>query len=297
MMVKIKMIIFEIFTLYIIMKLSNFPPFPGKPPQKKACLKEQSQFWSIMHQIEVPFIYYIQKLVCISKTVKFWNFFSKIGKSKTLSLFPVLLYCLGFIEQSKSAAKSLIFYAIFSSFGKIVMKRRRPGSFPEVFALDCSTSSSFPSRHVIGTTIIAHFTPIECPLIIFMVFSRIILGLHYPTDCFVGFFFGKLCLFCGQYVNDTNLIIFLLLLGVRLWRSAGKILSGILPVVVAPNISISKYCSPLFALIFVFQKLLIDKSIEKKSLDEAMRLLATVSLTLFIVVQLNQLIEISKTQK
>ena len=279
------------------MKLSNFPPFPGKPPQKKPCLTEQSKFWDTMHQIEIPFIYYLQKIFFIPKTIKFWHFFTKIGKSKTLSLFPVLLYSLGFNQQAKSSAKSLVFYAIFSSFGKIAMKRRRPGSYPEVFSLGCSKSSSFPSRHVLGTTIISHFTPIECPLIIFMIISRIVLGLHYPTDCFVGFFFGCLCLFCGQYIYDTNLIIFLLFLGMKLWRSAGKIFSGILPVIVAPDVSVSLYCSPLFILVFFFQKILIDKKkVERKSLDETIRLLASVSLTLFIITKSNQLIETSKIE-
>lgn len=279
------------------MRLSNFPPFPGKPPQEKPCLKEQSHFWDVMHQIEIPFVYYLQKIFFISQTIKYWYSFSKIGKSKTLSLFPVLLYSLGYNQQAKSAAKSLVFYAIFSSFGKIIMKRRRPGSFPEVYSLGCSKSSSFPSRHVLGTTIIANFTPIKYPLIIFMVASRIVMGLHYPTDCLVGYFFGCLCLFCGKQLNDTNLILFLLLFGMRLWHSAGKIFSGILPVILAPDISVSLYCTPLFLLVFVFQKMLIDKSIEKKSLNEAMRLLASVCLTLFIIVKGNQLIEYLKVEK
>ena len=49
------------------MRLSNFPPFPGKPPQEKPCLKEQSHFWDVMHQIEIPFVYYLQKIFFISQ--------------------------------------------------------------------------------------------------------------------------------------------------------------------------------------------------------------------------------------
>ncbi|KAK8882086.1 hypothetical protein M9Y10_044726 [Tritrichomonas musculus] len=275
------------------MKLSNFPPFPGKPPQKNKLIAEQSYFWDVLHQIEVPFIYYLQKINCITNTVKFWNYFSRLGKSKTVSFFPLLLYSLGFPDQAKTLAKSLIFYGLFSSFGKLVMKRRRPGSFPEVFALGCSKSSSFPSRHVIGTTIIAHFIPLEIPLIIMMILSRILLGLHYPTDCFVGFFFGRFCLFCSQFVNDKNLILFLLLLDMRLWRSAGKICAGVLPIIMAPNISVSKYCSPLFLFYFLFKKLILDKTIEKKSLKETMRLLASYCLTVFIIVKSNEFIELS----
>ena len=270
----------------------RYSPYPGKPVQTKKLLKTQHYIWDKMHDIELPIVIFIQKIFVVHKTIKWWDFISKSGQSKPISWTPLLLYSLGFYEQAKSLSKTLIFFALLSSVGKLLMKRRRPGSYPEVFAVYCSSSSSFPSRHMIGTTIISHYTfypPLRWILPCLMMIDRVVTGAHYPTDCIAGFLIGLLSLQISDYFEDHNLLLFLLLFAVEIWPSGGKILSGAFPIIVAPDVSISILCFPLIFLKLFFNKIFIKKDTEKKSLKEMTEMVLSSCLTTFIIVKVNAL--------
>ncbi|OHS97942.1 PAP2 superfamily protein [Tritrichomonas foetus] len=224
---------------------SKYPPFPGKPPQTKKFIEQQHKVWDAIHNIELPIIIFIQKVFNVSQTIIFWDTVSRIGRAKPISLTPLILFALGKYEKAKHLSKSLIFFSLLSSIGKLVMKRRRPGSYPEVYALCCSSSSSFPSRHMIGFTIVSYFFPFRWFFIILMMIDRIVTGLHYPSDCFFGYLLGEISLVMAKYIFDANLIVFLLFLAVIIWPNGGKILSGAFPIIIAPDVVISKFTFPL----------------------------------------------------
>lgn len=123
---------------------------------------------------------------------------------------PILIYlinpekALPFLTAAMTAfAVELPLYKLMKSF----IKRDRPcESLSEVYKrISPSDRFSFPSGHtaaaVVIATLISYFFPLFClPAFIWALlvgFSRIYLGVHYPTDVLASLFIGLLCGFCG----------------------------------------------------------------------------------------------------
>ncbi|KAH0790922.1 PAP2 superfamily protein [Histomonas meleagridis] len=250
---------------------------------RKKIITEHHPFWDIIDKIELPIVKFLQTLLFASKFHKFWVYAAWISSSTSLSYYPSILFSLGLADKAKQLSTSLVFYALLSSSGKFFLKRRRPGSYPDTYSYDCSSTSSFPSRHTIGATVFANFTPIKWPFIIFMMCDRIALGQHFLFDCIAGYGIGELAVFLGQYLNNINLTLVILLLSLRMWSSCSRILGGILPIIIAEKVNCTPFVFPLvFLRSFIKKRPLFNKPVNPLCNE-----LFAAALTTFIFMEVN----------
>ena len=209
---------------------------------------EQHPFWDFVNTVELVPVVFLQKALFISRTFPFWKAVARLGSSTISATLPTILYCLGKQHLAAQLAKSLVCYALFSSIGKSLFRRRRPGTYAVVYSQPTTSTAAFPSRHTICMTILASFTPIKWPLVAVMVVDRLLLGKHFISDCVVGYLIGELSVWVGTRIESVPAIIALLLFGLRLWKNGAKTLAGTLPVIVAPPVQSSPLLLPLIAL-------------------------------------------------
>lgn len=226
-----------------IKKMSESKPIPPNKRRQAHLLRTQNKFWDVINSIELPIIIFMQKHFKAYTTTSFWNLVARLASASNVRLFPMILYSLGFEEKSKHLALSLVYFALFSSFGKYLIIRRRPGSYKGVHSPACASTSSFPSRHTISITIVAFFLPFQIVWISLIIMSRIMLGMHFLTDCILGVLVGKLALYLARFNTDPNFCLFILLVTFRVWSGAYKILSGSLPLLILTSLSSFSYCS------------------------------------------------------
>lgn len=241
--------------------MSGNQPIPPSRRRQAHLLRTQNKFWDFVNSIELPIIIFMQKHFKAYSSTSFWNFVAKMASASNIRLFPMLLYSLGFEKKAKHLSLSLVYFSLFSSFGKYLIIRRRPGSYEGVHSPACASTSSFPSRHTISITIVSFFLPFTPIWIILIILSRIMLGMHFLTDCILGVFVGKLALFIAPLNTDPNFCLFLLLVTFRIWSGAYKILSGSLPLLILTSLSSFTECSsfvysPLCVFLVLFWKLI-----------------------------------------
>lgn len=248
-------------------------------------IMEHHNFWNLL-EFEVGFVEKFQKLIHAKETMKFWYYTAMLAGSRMLSFYPSIFYVLGYYETAKMLSKALIFYALFSSFGKFTIKRRRPGSYPNVYTDCCSTTSSFPSRHITGSTVIANFIPFKWPFLIFMTINRMALGQHYLSDCLVGYIIGESAVYVSKQFDDLNLILGISIMTLYLWSGASNIVAGTIPILVAKNVKIAPILFPLLFLKKIIKLILANK--EKKDKFQLLieRTLEN-TLPIFIIVIIN----------
>jgi hypothetical protein len=234
----------------------------------------------------------VQFLLFAKPASTFWLKVAKLASARLLSLSPSLLYCFGYIEEAKRLAISLVFYALFSSFGKSWIKRRRPGSYDDIWVKNCPYTSSFPSRHSVAATVVADFlpTPLKYPYLVLLIICRLACGVHYLSDCIVGICIGEIVLAIAPKVENANLSTTLLILALQVWSGAAKILAGALPVLIAPDVRVAKV---LVGLVFLKGPILNFMREGKKENDRMKILtqeLLVVSAILFVVAKLDELL-------
>ncbi|OHT12531.1 hypothetical protein TRFO_17577 [Tritrichomonas foetus] len=225
----------------------NAQPIPPKPRRKEKLLMTQSHFWDVINSIELPIIIFLQKYLFAYTSTKKWNKVTKLASPRMIRFLPIIFYSIGLQDKAKILSLSLVYFALFSSFGKYLIKRRRPGSYPNIHAPDCAPTSSFPSRHTISVTVVASFFPFSNFWICLIVVSRVMLGMHFISDCVLGVAIGKIALFVAPRITDPNYCLFLLLITFRVWSGCFKILCGALPILITQNVK----CCPLFSVILL----------------------------------------------
>ena len=261
-------------------------PIPPKASKMSRLKFQQAKFWDIINEIELPLIKFVQKYCFAYRSTKFWKKVEKLASPRYTRFIPLILFSTGNTEKAKQISLSLVYFALFSSFGKHLITRRRPGSYPDVHSPDCCSTSSFPSRHTIGATIVYSYFPFSSFWILMVIMSRIMLGMHFFTDCVSAVIIGKLALCISQLIMDSNYSLFLLLVTFRIWSGAYKILSGALPLLIAPSIK----CSPIFCpliLLWPFLRRLLPKENKQTSYELFVIETIPISFLVFMLTFLN----------
>ena len=248
----------------------------------------QHPFWDFVNTVELVPVVLLQRILFISHTFDFWKTVARLGSSTVSAMCPTFLYCIGQPELAAQLAKSLVCYALFSSLGKSMFRRRRPGTYEVVYSQPTTSMAAFPSRHTICMTILASFTPVKWPLISVMVVDRLLLGKHFISDCFVGYLIGEMSVWAGTHIESTSLIIAMLLVALRIWKSGAKTLAGTLPVIVAPPVECSPLLLPLLALKYmVMSKVKVDK---KKPIEVMVVELLAASILVYSIYAISQVL-------
>jgi undecaprenyl-diphosphatase len=135
---------------------------------------------------------------------------SHSGNGYYYPLIPFLIYLVSPEKAPAFLCAGVIAYAVeipLFIFMKNLIKRDRPCEAISTVHKRISPSDrfSFPSGHTaaafVMAVIIAHFFPLlMLPALgwaLMVGFSRIYLGVHYPTDILAGVIIGMICAYCG----------------------------------------------------------------------------------------------------
>lgn len=136
----------------------------------------------------------------------------------TLSIFALLLWKRYYLE-AKLFALDAFGGAFFSYVLKLTFQKPRPRLWPQIIT---ETTYSYPSGHAIGSIVLYGFLSyllariypdyakafygIAVALILSIGFSRLYLGVHWPTDILAGYSIGFLwVLFCANLLKFSKL--------------------------------------------------------------------------------------------
>ena len=91
-----------------------------------------------------------------------------------------------------------------------------------------------------------------------------------------------------MHIHNVNLIIVMLLLALRIWKSGAKTLGGTLPVIVAPCVQCSPALVPLVGLKYIIMnKIKVNK---KKPIEMMVVELISTSLVVYMMFTINQML-------
>jgi hypothetical protein len=152
--------------------------------------------------------------------------------------------------------------------------------------------SSFPSRHSIAVAVLADFLPaaLQAPYISLLVADRIAGGSHFISDCLCGLCIGRAALSIATKVENANLSLALMVLALHVWRGGAKILGGVLPVLIAPDVAVSRVLVWLALLKIPILFALHKGRKEKEPLPVLMQEMLVVSSILFLAVKADEIL-------
>lgn len=130
-------------------------------------------------------------------------------------VISIVIYLFG-NEKGKVVAKRMIVIllltTILTQLIKYLIMRPRPYTeLSNLILLDLGTDSSFPSGHTSTSTAMAYLLSKEYKRWIFMLipvvvaFSRLYIGVHYPSDILGGFLIGFLIAYIMEYFFDLKI--------------------------------------------------------------------------------------------
>lgn len=130
-------------------------------------------------------------------------------------VISIVIYLFG-NEKGKVVAKRMIVIllltTILTQLIKYLIMRPRPYTeLSNLILLDLGTDYSFPSGHTSTSTAMAYLLSKEYKRWIFMLipvvvaFSRLYIGVHYPSDILGGFLIGFLIAYIMEYFFDLKI--------------------------------------------------------------------------------------------
>lgn len=160
-----------------------------------------------LYRIDVQIFYFFNKTIANPFTDSLMPFITDINHWKIFYAIMFLYLIIGGGRRGRIVAFSLIILVaasdqLSSNLIKHLVERIRPCNvLPDVRTLvNCTQSYSFPSSHAVnnfaGAVFLSHFYPrfrlsffIAATL---MAFSRVFVGVHYPSDVLSGIIIGIL---------------------------------------------------------------------------------------------------------
>lgn len=130
-------------------------------------------------------------------------------------IISIVLYLFG-DKKGKSIAKKMIVVlvvtTILTQLIKIIVMRPRPyNELSNLILLDLGTDYSFPSGHTSTSTAMAYVLSCEYKRWILMSipvivgFSRLYIGVHYPSDVLGGFLLGLVIAYMTEYFFNLKI--------------------------------------------------------------------------------------------
>ncbi|MBS7626071.1 phosphatase PAP2 family protein [Candidatus Bathyarchaeota archaeon] len=128
----------------------------------------------------------------------FFSSVTHLGSTLSLVIFCVLLYLFGYRKEAFLIFVTIILGTLAVSPLKATVTRLRPYSTLPVVPLDYEAGSSFPSGHseriFAMATVLGRWGRTKSLLLyslaVTVAFSRVYIGVHYPTDVLVGSLMG-----------------------------------------------------------------------------------------------------------
>nr|WP_302477347.1 phosphatase PAP2 family protein [Sphingomonas sp. ID1715] len=145
----------------------------------------------------------------------FWLFLSRIGKGQVVGAIAIVAALYLWRRQQRGRAAIIVIATVAAQMAtnpllKLLFSRVRPDLYPH---LDQVMDLSYPSGHsaqnaclylLLALVLHRHVAWIGIPLAVLIGLSRVVLGVHWPTDVLGGWMEGAAFALAGSYFAERR---------------------------------------------------------------------------------------------